>query len=788
MTRRTGTSVSSLTWVIGPVETLLVIFSLTALPLGHLQVSRTLLFLLLGWLASKGLRRAIHRPNSSTLALLATLTIGYALVVWTQLASSWIGILDAGSQWLLWSALGILGVAAGSRASSGVETDSPEIPTTPWATIAAGAVVLPASLFAIAYILVGWEYPPIEWDALSYHLYFPIQWVQAGRIDYIPTPFGPEYFTYFPGNYECFVTWLLWANPSDWPAKSATALFVGWVAVGIWSWTRLVTDESESTTTASAAWSSALSVAVLLCTPSIYSAAKGTMNDLAGAACSATSLCFLVAGRRSSIRRERFVSFGLAGLAAGLMIGTKATNVIYLPLLLLGLFAILLPRPSKPQPTGIGNATLMTLPFFAMTTLGGGYWFARNLIETGNPVYPLNVDLGGWTIFRGPLDRGTMYEGGWSVEETGLTGLWETASRYFQQSPLGERLLSPGWTASLWPVLIALGVVLTTTLFLRRPWRLLPWSALGLPIAGMLLFWILIPHTTEFRLAAPAAVLLFAWVGLLPTLLPGRWSMLGWIVSAGIAGGWFALNAGILRVLQDGSSSTAIDSVLLAIVMGALLLVLLCWQIFGAWPGRPIVSLLGGVLLAIALAVVNAFTHAPTLWLDRQQQFLHLGQPANTPWMQAWFVGQRLVAQLTQDQPSTIAYVGFNSPYGLFGDRLANRVVYIAPSPTQGWFLHQHVEHHGPEATARTRVRDRFPIYRADRDRDDWRTNLERIGVDYLFLTTVHPNERHAFAGEMDPNGFSIERRWADELAYPLLAHGPNFRLYQVTPRSRSTR
>ena len=39
-----------------------------------------------------------------------------------------------------------------------------------------------------------------------------------------------------------------------------------------------------------------------------------------------------------------------------------------------------------------------------LTALGlllGGYWYLRNWLVTGNPLYPVQVDLGAWTLFPG---------------------------------------------------------------------------------------------------------------------------------------------------------------------------------------------------------------------------------------------------------------------------------------------------------------------------------------------------------------------------------------------------
>ena len=80
----------------------------------------------------------------------------------------------------------------------------------------------------------------------------------------------------------------------------------------------------------------------------------------------------------------------------------------------------------------------------------------------------------------------------------------------------------------------------------------------------------------------------------------------------------------------------------------------------------------------------------------------------------------------------------------LFGPRLTNRVVDVAVNRGQGWQLHDYARTAGAEATAATLVGDRVPVYRLNPERAAWLDNLQGLGVNLLFLTTVHPGDRHA--------------------------------------------
>ncbi|MGL4463744.1 MAG: hypothetical protein ACRC1K_16440, partial [Planctomycetia bacterium] len=96
------------------------------------------------------------------------------------------------------------------------------------------------------------------------------------------------------------------------------------------------------------------------------------------------------------------------------------------------------------------------------------------------------------------------------------------------------------------------------------------------------------------------------------------------------------------------------------------------------------------------------------------------------------------------------------------------------------WTLRDYCHRWGIEEVRKSAVRDRLPIYRRDLDPTAWRRNLHALGVEYLFITTVHEGERHAFTKELDAEGFSSERKWADHAGFPLIAAQPQVRLYAV--------
>jgi hypothetical protein len=132
---------------------------------------------------------------------------------------------------------------------------------------------------------------------------------------------------------------------------------------------------------------------------------------------------------------------------------------------------------------------------------------------------------------------------------------------------------------------------------------------------------------------------------------------------------------------------------------------------------------------------------------------------------------------------SRVAYAGTNLPYYLLGSGLRNEVRYVNIDRHRDWLLHDY------HREARAHGQGTWPNSRPgwDRIRPDyqaWLSNLDSEGIQLLVVTRVNPAEgSHNVA---DPEGFPIERLWADshperfEPLYGEREHDPWFRLYRV--------
>ena len=93
----------------------------------------------------------------------------------------------------------------------------------------------------------------------------------------------------------------------------------------------------------------------------------------------------------------------LGGLAAGLALGTKPVGIVFIPPCSCSCWA-----RSRRGPVRSGKGWLVGLAMLAGVVLTSGFWYGRNLILTGNPLYPLYVSLCGKTILQGWYGREAM--------------------------------------------------------------------------------------------------------------------------------------------------------------------------------------------------------------------------------------------------------------------------------------------------------------------------------------------------------------------------------------------
>ena len=279
------------------------------------------------------------------------------------------------------------------------------------------AVCITLSLF---FTLLSALSPPFHFDALTYHLVLPRQYLDAGRFYYLPK----NMFWGMPQTAEMLYTWAmaLAGEPAAVALGWATGVLalVGMLGFGLQNFNP---DESW---VAAAALISGFTLASSL--------SWGYIDWLV----MLVGVCWL-AMLDIWVRDHQPGYLLLAGILAGLGFGVKYTAGI-----LIGCGAIPVIYYNWPS---IRQILQDLLQYVAAAILAAAPWLVKNLLATGNPVYPLLFPAGAMSALRLALYQGGRPFGGW--EDVFLLPLRATYIGFEG---------GKGYGASIGPLLIGLSV------------------------------------------------------------------------------------------------------------------------------------------------------------------------------------------------------------------------------------------------------------------------------------------------------------------------------------------
>ncbi len=334
-----------------------------------------------------------------------------------------------------------------------------------------------------------WLAPPVFYDALVYHLGMPWSWLVNGSMAPVPH----NLFSHFP--------------------LAASVVFLGPVRLGLpeaaaglhWACLGLAAA-------AAAGLARRLGAGRYAWTAGLCTAASWHALWIAGVAAVDQVVVLAVAVAAAEMAASLAGEEGkawTAGLALGLALAVKYTAAVPVVALLLALVVV---RPRRWRwAVGAG-----------MVAAGSSsFWYLRNLITTGNPVYPLFWGLlggRGWTAADDARYLATVREGvgGWSSVLDGLL-----------------QLVSPGRGLGWW---LAVALLLAAAASWRR--RREPgvrWLALA--VALMAAGWLATSHTTRYALVLGPLVGALGALGLEGLGRPARRvAVVGLLLAA--AAGW----------------------------------------------------------------------------------------------------------------------------------------------------------------------------------------------------------------------------------------------------------
>jgi hypothetical protein len=324
-----------------------------------------------------------------------------------------------------------------------------------------------------------------ESDTLSYHLPNVAFWVQQQSLWHLPFS-APTFFTNaYPSNGELTALWLILPLHSDLLAFAMPCVFGVLCVLG----TSLLASKLGGTQ-----WVGVLAGLAVATSPLVF----GTQVDSMLVDLTAVSgvivgcVCML----ESRDEPSRWCWPALAGLSIGISLGAKDTAVVAA---IVTLFVMVVRTPKayrlRSLAWSLGGTALLSL-----------FWYIRDWVILGNPIFPQSVGIGSHAVFAGPqsplIRYSTSLLSQFAHLRTGPIHTWlhELAVQY------GPAL-----------ALIALGCIAAVVLAVRRcDWRLgsvalIAWAAvigyLGTPYTGGGVQGLLFLIASQLRYLLPAAFL-----------------------------------------------------------------------------------------------------------------------------------------------------------------------------------------------------------------------------------------------------------------------------------------
>jgi hypothetical protein len=602
---------------------------------------------------------------------LAAIVVGTAVLIGVHVVPLALGIVARGT--VLVAAAVAVALAALVRPTPAAAVRREPCPSVARSGTPSWALAGVAAAFALAAALADlarWGGDEIVGvDPLTFHLPNVARWIQTGSLWQIDqfVPLQPH--GNYPNNGDVVLlsTVLPWHN--DFLVRLPIAFYLAVMAVAVAAVARELRAPPAAAALAGAA---AISIPVV----GIAAISRALPDPLLWATLSC-GLLFLLRHARSG----RASDLVLGGVALGIACGTKWYGVSSVAVIVVIWTAARMLGPGRSGASRL-RALRDGIAVGGLALLGVAVWFARNVVESGNPVFPVRVAPLGVTIFDAAPDvlRGqvgftiTDYLGDRSV-------LRQLAGEVYEG--LGAPLLACGLALVVAVVLVLarrrdadrrIPMLVVGAIALAALYAVTPYTALGLRGDPSL------AHVNT-RYAVPALLL----------ALP----VAGWAAGRLPRAGALALEA-VLAVATVLGARTAYDVAVRDLVLTAIALALLATGGRLLWRLRNRRIVLVGAALAVAAAGLAGAHRMEQRINDRR----YLGiDPAVDTLLRVAPSGRRI--GLASDWS-----VGGLSPiWPSFGTRIGNDVEYIGR--TVGGWLHRYGDERSFQAAL---VRRRYDV------------------------------------------------------------------------------
>lgn len=580
---------------------------------------------------------------------------------------------------------------------------------------------------------------PLEYDSIAYHLPFVAKWLQTGTLNHLYYSAFAGPISYYPGNYELLDLWSFLPFQNDFFANLIN--FPLFVILGVVIW-RILRNFGIDKNTA------LISTAIPFYMPIFLHQAGLPLVDLFFVLIFAISIYFL---QEISINqeKEKYSNFLLFGLSIGLFIGTKYLGLVYGALMVLLLVGIAFYH-AKNKKIKLCKAGFITIAGILFT---GSFFYIRNWIDSGNPLFPVDVNFSGINIFEG-------YQGvNENLKSTSLLGNFHNQGRireflktfFYITGPFGiisifMPLIIFCFTSAkitlnkfkkikiekkdiLMPVLLALGILLYFYLYLKAPYtnKDLPQNIrYSMPFLLMGTFGVayVISRTKFLKPSlylATSSIFVFSLILLIVN--PPEFISYG------------------DKLLIDYGILWKYKKYLLLAMLGCGALLYSLQFIFSKFKNNKSKVAVVGISIAFSFIVIFQFLN----FAYSEREVL------TSYWSEFWFSNDQAIFDLMQTSEwlnknapeAKVAYSGFNFHYHLYGRDLSREIDYININECADC---QYVDYKNSENSIR-----RDPNYQ------NWLENLRKTEKDYLIVNPLSTKGVHSYEFEWaneNPNNF----------------------------------
>lgn len=563
--------------------------------------------------------------------------------------------------------------------------------------------------FAVVKIAINLVNPPFGWDCLNYHFTFPVEWMKHANLHNpitINDDLGPSYY---PVNGSLIYLWLAYPLQNVFMADLGQVPFFLLSFIALYGICRKLGISKEY---------SLYAACLFTVTPNYFKQMEIAYVDVMVCAWFLLSCYFLLSFYyQRKLRDAVFFSLGL-----GMLIGTKTVALPYAAVLFV-LFIL--------QSRGSFSYILISA---ALIILTGGYGYIRNFIQTGNPLYPLNIQFLGHTIFKGVFEK--------SAYATHISRDAYAISKMLFSEGLGGGLI----------VFVIPSYLMHIANILKRKLSIEKLFIFLMPIVLYLIWRYLIPLANLRYLYAGLAISYIAPFMLLSEKKPHLIIVRVLVILCFLA-----------SCFEISSRLELISSLLLSTVL------------FFSLPNiLTFFSRLRPASGIIMLALVVSGLHLLNIDYNKNEYKRYISMVKYSGF---WPDATSAWNWLNENSSgNNIAYVGRPVPFPLYGTNFKNNVFYVSvnktdpalahyfPNGKYSWGsdfmeLHQNLEAPGN--------------YREHPDYALWLYNLRRRKADYFFVYSLHQTKEVAFP---------VEDTWAENHpdSFSLAFTNPTIHIYKI--------